>query len=338
MSVDNTVIDGAAPGNSAASVTPQAETQETTQSTQSAASDTKSQSAGIPQAQPDMQGTTPGAGATTQPTYTPNFKYKAALQEKELDAFWRPLVKDPESEKKVKELFSKVDAFDFVKTRKEQAEQQVQSMTGDLQNISQTVQRFNESVNKSDLTSAFRLANISKEQVFKWTQQQLQLMDMPPEQRQQYEQFEQANAQKYDLEQKVTYLQQQYETQATQARVVQLDVALSRPEVSRFAEAWDQNSGSQGAFKSFVIEEAKKVFYESKQDLNADQAIGHVMQRFGKFLNVGEATVPPPQAVSQHTGQRPVIPNVTGKAASPIKKVPKNLDDLKRLAKEANAL
>lgn len=274
--------------------------------------------------------------AVVPPAYVPNFKYKAALQEKELDKFWHPLIKDPESEKKVKELFTKVDAFDFMKQKREYAESQFDSLLADYNTQASTVEKFNKSVQSGDLTSAFRLANISKEQVFKWTQQQLQIMEMPPDQRQQLEQYEQSRLQKFEMEEKYNQLQQQFESTQVQARAIQLDVALARPEVARFAEAWDQNGGP-GSFRQFVIEEAKKVYYDTKQDLSSEQAVAMVMQRFGKFLSVGETTAPAPQALPQTNRQNPpVIPNVTGKAASPIKKVPKSIDDLKKLAKEAS--
>jgi len=274
-------------------------------------------------------------GADGKTTYVPNYKYKAALQEKDLDPFFHPLIKDPESEKKVKELFSKVDAFDFVKGKKEHAETQFQSLMNDYENMSGTVSKFNESVQKGDLASAFRLAGITKEQVFKYAQQQIQLMEMPPEQRQQYEQYESAQAQNSELEQKVSSIQKQFEAQATQNRVMQLDFHLARPEIAQFANAWDKN-GEPGSFRQFVVEEAKKAFFERKVDLSPEEAVASVMQRFGKFLNVGDTTAQPPQAVVQQTpqSQKPVIPNITGKAASPIKKMPNSIEDLRRLSKE----
>jgi hypothetical protein len=272
----------------------------------------------------------------TPPAYVPNYKYKAALQEKELDPFFHPLVKDPESEKKVKEIFSKIDAFDFVKGKKEALEQQYQSIAQDYEAQTQIVQRFNESVKNNDLSSAFRLAGITKDQIFKWTQQQINLMEMPPEQRAQYEQFEQQKEQEYGLKQQVSQLQQQYEQQAVQARTMQLEMALSRPEVSNFAQSWDRNAGQEGAFRDFVIDEAKKVFYTQGQDISPDQAVQMVMQRFGKFLNVGDTTGQPLQVVHQQNQNtpKPVIPNVTGKAAAPIKKVARSIDDLKKIARE----
>lgn len=283
------------------------------------------------------QGSAPVIAADGK-TYVPNFKYKAALQEKELDPFYHSLVKDADSEKRVKDLFTKVDAFDFVKGKKEEVESKFHSLLGDYDHMSNTVTQFNEGVKRGDLSSAFRIAGITKEQVFNWTRQQLQLMDMPPEQRAQHEQFERSQTENYDLQTKVQNLEQQYQHQAVQARAMQLDVALSRPEVAKFAESWDRNA-EPGSFRHFVIEEAKKSFYVDKQDLSPEQAIAMVMQRFGKFLNTGDAV---PQVAGQATLQngvpqsaKPVIPNITGKAASPIKKVPRNLDDLKKLAREA---
>jgi hypothetical protein len=272
------------------------------------------------------------------PTYTPNFKYKAAGQEKEIDPLFQAIIKDAETETKVKDIFSKIDAFDFMKQKTQAMEKEFGSLATDYDAVATTVDKFNKSVAENDLTSAFRLANITKEQVFKWTQQQLRQMDrlsqMSPEERQEYQQLEEARQSKSELEERVQQIQQQYESQAVQARTMQLDMTLSRPEISKFAEAWDQNSGEAGSFRAFVAEEARKVFYEQNIDLSPEQAVAHVMKRFGKFLNVGGTmSAQSPQAIPTAQGQKPVIPHVNGKAASPIKKVAKSLDDLKALAK-----
>jgi transposase-like protein len=279
------------------------------------------------------------AQAPVTPAYQPNYKYKAALQDKELDEFWRPLVKDQDSEKKVKELFTKVDAFDFVKTRKEALEEQYGSLSADYEHMSTTVKNVEDSLQRNDLTSVFRQLGVSTPQVFQWAQKQIQRMELPTEQREEVERYEQTEQQKYGLEQEVSQLRQQYQTQAVQARTMQLDMALSRPEVAQFSQAWDANGGD-GSFRDFVVEQAKTIFYTTKQDISPEQAIANVMQRFGKFLNTGENVSQAPQAPGSMQGvpqnMKPVIPNITGKAASPIKKVPKSLDDLKKLAKDAS--
>jgi len=59
---------------------------------------------------------------------------------------------------------------------------------------------------------------------------------------------------------------------------------------------------------------------------------------------MGQQVVPQAPAQSSQTPgiinqqAKPVIPNVSGKGAAPIKKVPKSIDDLKRMGKELTAL
>lgn len=282
---------------------------------------------------------TPGStqapvAAAAPPAYVPNFKYKAAGQEKEVDALFHSIIKDAESEAKVKDIFSKIDAFDFMKSKSANIEKEFGSLLGDYDSMAGTVDKFNKAVQANDLTSAFRTAGITKEQVFRWTQQQLKIMEMQPEQRQQYEEFEQTRQQKTDLEEQIQQLREQHQNQAVLARTMQLDMAIGRPDVASFAKAWDQSTGQEGSFREFVAEEGRKVFYEQNIDISPEQAVQRVMQRFGKFLNVGEtAQAPSPQAIIQQQAQKPVIPHVQGKAAAPVKKVVKSLDDIKALAK-----
>src|SRR5688500_2643210 len=60
----------------------------------------------------------PVAADTAQPAapaYTPDFKVKIKGKEFEIDEMFRGLIKDADSEKKVKEFFEKAYGIDFVK-------------------------------------------------------------------------------------------------------------------------------------------------------------------------------------------------------------------------------
>jgi hypothetical protein len=298
------------------------------------ASGAGSSSAGVA----DPNGVTAVVGADGNVTYVPNFKYKVAGQEKELDKFWHPLIKDVDSEKKVKELFTKVDAFDFVKGKKEHFETQYNSLAGDYEQMSSTVDRFDQSVQTGDLSSAFRIAGIPKESIFKWVHQQLQYEGLPPEQKAAIDAAEAARVQQYDYESKISGLEKQYQSQAVQARTMQLDMTLMKPEVASFATAWDQNAEDGFTFRDTVAAEARRVWYETQQDISPEKAVQLVMGRFGRFVSTGEpGQAQSPQVMNQQVTQSkqapPVIPNVAGKATSPIKKVPKSIDDLKALAR-----
>ena len=63
-----------------------------------------------------------------KPAYTPNYKLKVYDEEKELeDKFLKDLIKDPESEKKVKEIAQKYLGFDTVKSRHEKVKSEYQT-------------------------------------------------------------------------------------------------------------------------------------------------------------------------------------------------------------------
>lgn len=276
--------------------------------------------------------------------FSPNFKYKALLQEKEIEEFWRPLIKDADSEKKVKDFMSRIDGFDFVKSSRDKIEKQFESLNTDYQNQSKIVNQVQDSLSKGDLNSVFRQLGVNKESIFKWTQEQLQMMELPPEQRKAYEDAENLRIQQSQMQEQMSQYKEMYEQQAVQARTMQLDYVLSRPEIAQTSHNWDTLQGQPGAFRDLVIQEAQAAYYQSGRDLSAEQAAQLVMRKFGKVMTMsGSQQAPQAQATSSQTPQvinqqaKPVIPNINGKGTAPIKKVPKSLDDLKRMQKELAA-
>lgn len=280
------------------------------------------------------------------PTFTPNFKYKAALQEKEVDEFWRPLIKDADSEKKIKEALSKLDGFDFVKDSRDKVQKEFESLSNDYYAQNQLVERVTGAISKKDFTSAFRQLGLTDQDIFNYTQQKLQMLELPPEQRKIYEDAEQARTQQELMQEQMAQYKNMYDQQAVQTRAMQLDFTLSRPEVQGTVQNWDTLQGREGAFRDLVIQEANYAWHNGKQDLSASDAVQLVLQKWGKVINQGggvqqvaSQTQAPPQQTPQFVAPqaKPIIPSVNGKGTAPIKKVPKSIDDLKRMAKESFA-
>lgn len=294
--------------------------------------------------------TTPTATTTvenvvTAPTYTPNFKYKAAMQEKEIDEFWRPLIKDADSEKKVKEIFTRADAFDYYKSKSELRDKEFDSLRGDFESQSKIVQKVTHAARSGDLDTCFRNIGLSDDAIIRWAAKKVDYLQMmqglPPDQRMALEQQQQAQFQNQEYEEQLSQMQSQLQAQATQAREVQLDMSLLKPEVSQAVQFWDSKMGYAGAFRDMVVEEGQKAWFTEQKDLSAEQAIARVLQKFGKFIDaqgtVSQGQVPPPtQSLggSQAPQAKPVIPVVNGTTKSPIKKQYRSLEDIKKRAKE----
>lgn len=284
-----------------------------------------------------------GSTAPVQPpAFQPNFKFKAFGKEHELDAFWHGLIKDADSEKKVKDVFTKAYAFDDTKTRYESSQKEFNGLLGEYQALDKDVARVMKFKNDGDYDNFFKSIKISDQDLFQYVQQKLERLNLPPDQQRAFDRQAQERQRIYDLEAQNQQMGEQFQTQAVQARTMQLDMTLSRPDISQAASSWDQRAGRIGAFRDLVIEHAQNVFYSTGQDLSAEMAAQAVLQRFGGFLNGGQSQVAAPVAgptglAAPQSHAKPVIPAVSGKGTSPVKKVPKSIDDLRAMAKEMGA-
>lgn len=300
--------------------------------------------------------TMPGAGVVDPtkpvvPAYTPNYKYKAAMQEKELDAFWHPLIKDAESEKKVKDIFTRVEAFDYMKDKLDKREMEYSSLYKDFETQAKLVQKVTQARQSGDLDSVFRNIGINDHEILQWAAKKIDYLEtmrqLPPDQRAAFENQQKAALKNEAYEEQLAQMRADLQAQATQARVVQLEMTLSRPEVSQSAQVWDEKMGYQGAFKDAVIEEAQKYWMQTYQqtgqgvDLTPEQATERVLKRFANFLNNGGTMQSAPMTQSQQPPagmqamqEKPVIPVINGTSKTPIKKQIRSIEDIKKRAKE----
>lgn len=303
----------------------------------------KDQAKKLAQSGPVTTGASDAPGTETpKPVFQPNWKYKAFGKEKEIDEMWRPLIKDAESEKKVKDVFTRADAFDDMKSRHEGLAGEFQGLLQEHQALDKDVRRVMTFRNNKDYDNFFKSLRIPDADIFEWASRKIALMEQAPEARQMAEAQAQERQRLYEMSEENESLQKQYQAQAVQARAMQLDMVLSRPDVSSAASRFDERQGRIGAFRDLVIEEARNYYFATGgdsggKDLSAEEATQMVMQKWAKFLEGSQAPAQgqaPAPAPAPQVQTKPVIPAVSGRGTSPVKKAPKSLDDLKALYKE----
>jgi hypothetical protein len=281
------------------------------------------------------------AAAASTTTYKPDYKFKSWDKEYELDPFFKSLVKDEESEKKIKSLHAKAYGFDSLKDKFNNVREEYQGFKKENEVLNRSVSQLGKFISNKDYENFFQALKISDEDIFEYAQKRLNMMSMPADQRAEYERQAQIRHQNYMLEAQNQQYQQQYQEAAVQTRAVQLDTVLSRPDIGKYASAWDRDMGQEGAFRSLVIQEGQSHFFQTGHDLSAEEAAHLVLKKFGKVIRTedGQMTATPgsgfagsQQGAQQTTSSPPIIPHVSGKGTSPVKKAPKSLDDLKKLA------
>lgn len=282
--------------------------------------------------------------AVVPPQFKPNFKFKAFEKEYEVEDLYKGLIKDAETEDKVKKLHSKAYAMETMKERLEGTRQELQTFRGQVEPKLRAYDFFDHLLQNKDFDTLFAKLQVPDQELFDFVERKLALHKATPEQRAAYQQQIDMRANSYLKDQQLSQLQQEHMTAQAEAKTMVLDQLVSRPDVAKYASAWDEKSGQVGAFRQLVIDEALAHFHRTQQDLSPDQAVNLVVQKFGKIIpyQVAGAQAQPgaqvtggsPQA-GHHTPP-PVIPNIAGRGTSPIKKVPRSLDDLKKIAKEMN--
>lgn len=314
---------------------PAATTQNTTATPAPAAA------AGNPTPVLDAEGK-PGA-----PQWQPNFKFRSYDKEFEIEEMYRGLIKDAESEKKVKALFEKAHGMDFMKPKYQKVREEHETLKSRVdkeylplaRSIDEVSALYAKGAHTGELEAFFQKLQIPDEVLYKYVARRLDYTALTPEQKAAYDRSVQAQSQTYTLEQQNQMMQEQMATMQVQARTMELSTVLAKPDVRELIEAVDSRLGA-GAFQNEVIREGQLAWSSLKKDLTAEEAVTAVVNRIRPIIQAGQSQTTttaapgtPAQGIQNPaTGRPPVIPSVKGQGTSPVKKVPKSIDDLRKLA------
>jgi hypothetical protein len=269
------------------------------------------------------------------PTYSPNFKYKANGEEKELDERVRGIVKDKETEEWIKKVFAKADGIEAIQQQREHIRNEYNTLRTEAEKVLAAVDKRDyrgalESlgVNVQDIGHVMQGLGFSKQQIIEHA---YNLAQLTPEQ-------EQAHARQRELENRA---QQQYSANEqlnqklyqadVQLKTFELRSTLSTPEIAPLVEAFDKHHG-QGQFWNQVCQRGE--YYDLKGQTKSTQELVQEVLAFARVHSPAQVTSAP-QATPAHTQQKvPVIPNVGGGNTSPTRKKISSIESMKQFAQE----
>lgn len=284
-----------------------------------------------------------GGGA---PAFAPNFKYKfLGLKdgqeqqiEQEFDDLFKPLIKDAESEKKLREFHEKAYGLDYTKHRLDTVRGEHETVQGELGGLKQNLQYAGNLIKSGDFDGFFEMLSIPPQMVLQWALQHAQRLKDPAA-AQQHANWRNQNKQMLDLQLRNQELESGYSDLSLNTRKAELEQVLARPEVSSVSQAYDAAIGRVGAFKSEIIRLGQWYANVQKQDVGAETL---AMELIGKYGNLAKSAQPSPAGgptpgVVAPKETKPVIPNVSGNGKSPVKTAVKSIDDLHRIRAEKMA-
>ncbi len=284
------------------------------------------------------------ADAPVPAAYTPNLKFKVMDKEHEFHPFLKDAIKDADTEKQIREIYEKAYGLDHVKPKYQEARKEALSYKQEVEEIKGGITELRETYQRGDLDSFFSKLNIPEEKVLQWAVQKVEYMQLPPEQRQVLDKQRNAEQRAIELEKRLQTQDRDYSERISETKIYALQLSLDRADVKSFADQFDSQVGKPGSFRDAVIQVGEAAFTTKGIDLTPEQAVNEVMQHYGKFFRPGQSTGTPPAPQAAAPGQPPtpaaprkeppVIPNVGGRSASPMKQKPKSLEDIKKLASQ----
>lgn len=270
------------------------------------------------------------AAVESQP-YSPDYRFKVMGEEREVDEWIRPAIKNRDVEKKVKELYEKAYGLDSLKQRHTELKATSEEIKSNYAKMDAALKSLGSSIKEGDFDSVFSSLHIPSDKIISYALELVKREQMTPEQKAQFEYSRQARDRVREYEAENARLLESHQQLALKQRTFELDKALELPEAKAIAELYNSGTGEENAFRKYVIQIGQ--FHAAKgNDISAEQAVSEAMRHL-KAMSVGVGQRQQAGGVVQPTS-KPTIPTTGGRSTSAVRPAIKSLDDLKKRARE----
>lgn len=263
---------------------------------------------------------------TEAPAWQPSYKYTVKGVEKEIDPMFRDIIKDAQSEEKVRRMFEQVDGVDILKQKFGETENKYKEIETKWNDQTQKLQYAAELWEK-DKDQFFEYMGMDVQDIYKWVAEKLRMEQAPDNEKQLYNSEREARRLAMERERQLEFYQQKAAQEAIQARGFQLQQELTKADVAPLVSQYDNIYGS-GSFETAVKQLGKTVWETQKVDLSATEAVSQVATYFKTMMEKLGGT----KQQASNQSEPPVIPTIKAGASSPAKRAVRSLDDLKKLA------
>lgn len=288
------------------------------------------------------------AAAPAVPAWTPNFKVKAFKKEYEIPEMYRGLAKDAETEKQLKEVFTKYHSFDDTRAMYDHVRKERDEYMGKYQPVHTQLEKaatiYEEAVrtkNYHQMDQVLEILGLQPDHVMQYAIEKAKLEQMDPAQRDLVERQLQAQRQAQTYKEQKQEFQGQLEQQKIELKQQEFSLVMAQPQVTQLADAFKEKFGMD--FEDEVVAAGEYAYAVERKNISVAEAVQRVAKRYnlegGQAGGNTQSAAATPANQGQVQARVPVkpLPNIkANNGSSPIGK-PKvsSLDDLKKLRDDA---
>jgi hypothetical protein len=240
--------DAGAPGKAA----PQAQAAPVAKSTAT----TPEELAQAAKAQPPAGGIQAAVAAAAAGGFQPNFKFKylgadGKQVEAEMDAVLREAIKDPDSEKAVRDLVERAYGLDYAKASRSKVTEENTQLRSHLGQVNTQLSTLGGHLQKKDYGSFFKALNVPDEDIVRYAVDLVDILKDPSKKAARDAAYTES-VRVQELTQQNQQLQTQYADAGMQMRQLEIQQVFAHPSVAPLATDYDAQLG-EGAFLKAVI-------------------------------------------------------------------------------------
>jgi len=265
--------------------------------------------------------------------FAPDFKYKFNGQEKEIDAFWHPLVKDKDSLQKVRDAIERSEALDMHKGKTKEFQERVAEYEPVIKDVEKFQSMFTEATQSNDFGKHRELLQelgYSDAVLKDVVRHMLREEQLPEEQKRYMQEKKSAELEKSELMSQNESVKAQYSDIVRDLTAQQMDLEFGRTESHDLIKAYESANGN-GSFREMFLQRGAYYVSEAGKHVSPSEVMGRIMKEFSPFITRQVAEAPGAQQPASVVREKlKIMPNVGAGNGAPTQSSISSLNDLRK--------
>lgn len=261
--------------------------------------------------------------------FTPDFSYKFKGETREIPEYLRPLIKDEDTQKQIRNMVERAEAVELHKGKTSELESQLQEIVPMANTLKEFQEAYQTAQSPAEHHELLNTVGYSDEMIKDVAREILKREQLPEDQRHLMQENKRVALEKRQLMNQNEQIAAQYNQALTRITQTEIGLELGKAEYNPLISAYEKTQG-EGSFEKLFLERGS--YYT---DLNGGtlvpptEVMSRIAKEFAPFLTaapVGELAGKQPAQVV--TTKQKTMPNIGSGNGSPAKSAINSLEDL----------
>jgi hypothetical protein len=258
--------------------------------------------------------------------FTPDFSYKFNGETREIDEFWRGLIKDEETQKKVRDFVERAEAVDMHKSKSKEYDAKLQEWEPQVKQLELYRQTYENAKTPADHLELLNEIGYDAEALKDITREILRREQMPEDQKALFEQNQRAELEKRQIMAQNESVVQEFNSLLANVTQQQMSLELGKAENSAIVKAYDAANG-EGSFEQLFLERGAYYTQQAGKHVPPAEVMSRIAKEFAPFL-ASQTSAGAQNAVQIIKPKQKSIPSVGTRNGSPTQPAISSIEDL----------